>query len=193
VEAEDLTQAGAIGMLSALRTFDPARGDCVEVYVTRRIRGAILDELRALDPLSRDQRRDARAIHGAAHDLEGELGRAPLEDELAARAGVAVERVRTLSALSHAAAPLPLEDPAVDREAVHDVDPADRLTIEQLAGHLTRAVTALSEREQTVLQLYYVEDLSLKEIGGLLGVTESRICQIHGTAVKKLRSLFAQS
>src|SRR5512143_399075 len=114
VDAEDLAQAGIVGMMTALRSYDPARGDCVEIYVTRRVRGAILDELRALDPLSRDQRRDARAVSGVAHALEGELGRTPVEEELAARAGVPVERIRALRVLAHATARVPFDDPCVE-------------------------------------------------------------------------------
>jgi RNA polymerase sigma factor FliA len=193
VEADDLAQAGVIGMLSALRSYDPARGDCVEIYVTRRVRGAILDELRALDPLSRDQRRDARAVSGVAHALEGELGRTPLEEELAARAGVPVERIRALRVLAHATARVPLDDPCVERASTHEGDPTERLTIEKLTARLAGALAELTAREQTVLQLYYVEELSLKEIGGLLGVTESRVCQIHGAAVKRLRAQLGPS
>jgi len=185
VDAEDLAQAGIVGMMSALKSYDPARGDCVEVYVTRRIRGAILDELRALDPLTRDQRRDARAIQTATRTLESELGRAPAEDEVANRCGLLLERIRAVRELTGATTPVPLE------EGLHDqsvrTDPVDRIGFAQLRARLEAAVLRLSERERTIIALYYVEVLSLKEIGGLLGVTESRICQIHGAAVKKLR------
>src|SRR5512134_2305917 len=123
VDAEDLAQAGIVGMMSALRAFDSARGDSVEVYVTRRIRGAILDELRALDPLSRDQRKDARLIQHAQRELETELGRAPAEDEVAARAGLTVARVREVRERSNAATTLPLEGAVLDREESNVVDP----------------------------------------------------------------------
>jgi RNA polymerase sigma factor for flagellar operon FliA len=192
VEAEDLAQAGIVGMMTALKSFDPARGDCVEVYVTRRIRGAILDELRALDPLSRDQRRDARAIQSATRALEGELGRSPAEDEVAARAGLLLDRVRAVRELASATAPMPLDETLHDDEG-RAVDPVERLSFEQLRARLEAAISGLSKREQTVISLYYVEELSLKEIGGLLGVTESRVCQIHGAAVKKLRAALADA
>jgi RNA polymerase sigma factor for flagellar operon FliA len=193
VDAEDLAQAGIVGMMSALRAFDTARGDSVEVYVTRRIRGAILDELRALDPLSRDQRRDARMIQHAQRALEGELGRPPAEDEVAVRAGLSVDRVREVRERSNAATTLPLEGAILDREEAVGVDPLDRLARDKQKTELSTAIGALGAREQTVLSLYYVEELSLKEIGGLLGVTESRVCQIHGVAVKKLRAALAAS
>jgi RNA polymerase sigma factor FliA len=185
VDAEDLAQAGIVGMMSALKSYDPARGDCVEVYVTRRIRGAILDELRALDPLTRDQRRDARAIQTATRQLEVELGRSPAEDEIAARSGLLIDRIRTVRELAGATTPVPLEEGLLD--TVTKTDPIERLSFAQLRLRLEGAVAKLSDRERTIISLYYVEELSLKEIGSLLGVTESRVCQIHGAAVKKLR------
>jgi RNA polymerase sigma factor for flagellar operon FliA len=191
VDAEDLAQAGIVGMMSALRAFDTARGDSVDVYVTRRIRGAILDELRALDPLSRDQRKDARLIQQAQRQLETELGRSPGEDEVAGRAGLSVERVREVRERSNAATTLPLEGAVLDREEAGGQDPLDRLALSKQKRELAAAISGLGAREQTVLSLYYVEELSLKEIGGLLGVTESRVCQIHGVAVKKLRHSLA--
>jgi RNA polymerase sigma factor for flagellar operon FliA len=185
VDAEDLAQAGIVGMMSALKSYDPARGDCVEVYVTRRIRGAILDELRALDPLTRDQRRDARAIQTATRQLEIELGRTPAEDEVAARSGLLIDRIRTVRELAGATTPVPLEEGVLD--SVTKTDPVERLSVAQLRVRLEASVAKLSDRERTIISLYYVEELSLKEIGSLLGVTESRVCQIHGAAVKKLR------
>jgi RNA polymerase sigma factor for flagellar operon FliA len=191
VDAEDLAQAGIVGMMSALRAFDSARGDSVELYVTRRIRGAILDELRALDPLSRDQRKDARAIQQAQRDLEIALGRAPAEDEVAARAGLTVDRVREVRERSNAATTLPLEGAVLDRQESDSADPIEKLARAKQKTELSAAISGLGAREQTVLSLYYVEELSLREIGGLLGVTESRVCQIHGVAVKKLRVTLA--
>jgi RNA polymerase sigma factor for flagellar operon FliA len=185
VDAEDLAQAGIVGMMSALKSYDPARGDCVEVYVTRRIRGAILDELRALDPLTRDQRRDARAIQTTTRQLEVELGRSPAEDEIAARSGILLDRIRAVRELAGATTPVPLEEGVLD--TVTKTDPVERLSFAQLRFRLEGAVAKLSDRERTIISLYYVEELSLKEIGSLLGVTESRVCQIHGAAVKKLR------
>lgn len=193
VDAEDLAQAGIVGMMSALRAFDTARGDSVEVYVTRRIRGAILDELRALDPLSRDQRKDARLIQHAQRELETEIGRSPAEDEVAARAGLSIDRVREVRERSNAATTLPLEGAVLDREESNSIDPLERLARNNQKTALSMAIAALGSREQTVLALYYVEELSLKEIGGLLGVTESRVCQIHGVAVKRLRVSLAAS
>jgi RNA polymerase sigma factor for flagellar operon FliA len=187
VEVSDLAQAGVVGMLGALRSYDPRRGDRVDVYVTRRVRGAILDELRALDPLSRDLRRDARAIRDATRALTGELGRVPDDAEVGRRAGLGAERVALVRERLARAAPVPL-DAAVVAADLSRPDLDEAVALEEHRARLAAAVEGLPGRERMVLSLYYVEELSLKEIGGLLGVTESRVCQIHGGAVKKLRA-----
>ncbi|MBI4511910.1 MAG: FliA/WhiG family RNA polymerase sigma factor [Deltaproteobacteria bacterium] len=188
VDAEDLVQAGVVGMMTALKAFDPGRSGRLDVYVERRIRGAILDELRALDPLSRDQRRDARSIQAATRELETMLGRAPEEDEVALRSGVSVERLRAVRERALAVTPDTLDDERgtalADGQAE---DPVELLALAQSRERLVAALNALPERQRQVLSLYYVEELSLKEIGDLFGVTESRVCQIHGEALKKLR------
>lgn len=188
IDAEDLVQAGVVGMMGALRAFDRSITDSLELYVERRIRGAILDELRALDPLSRDQRKDARAIQAATRQLEAELGRSPEEAEIAARSGLPVERLRVVVARSAAIAPESLDAdgvaPMVDLGAV---DPVELLAASETRERLEEALAELGERERQVVALYYVEELSLKEIGGLFRITESRVCQIHGVAVRKLR------
>ncbi len=154
-----------------------------------RIRGAILDELRALDPLSRDQRRDARAVQHAQRDLETHLGRAATESEVAEKAGVEIDRLRRVRSLTQAIAPTSLDDSM--REVADDRvdDPVENLARGQMRALLADAISKLSEREQLILQLYFVEELALKEIGGLLHVTESRVCQIQGAAVKKLHKI----
>ena len=187
IAAEDLAHAGVLGMMSALRSVDDRRADHADVYVAHRIRGAILDELRALDPLSRDQRRDARTLASATRGLEAELGRAPDDHEVAERAGVTVERLREVRERAAATAPVPLEALPIEREGVTE-DPVERIAVEEQRGALAAAIAELPGRLQTVLSLYYVEELSLKEIGQVLGVSESRVCQIHGMAVKALRS-----
>jgi len=187
IAADDLAHAGVLGMMGALRSFDERRADRADVYVARRVRGAILDELRALDPLSRDQRRDARSLAGATRELETELGRSPDDDEVAARAGLSVERVREVRERAAATASLPLDALPAEREGVTE-DPVERIALEEQRGALAEAIAALPTRLQTVLSLYYVEELSLKDIGHVLGVSESRVCQIHGMAVKELRA-----
>jgi RNA polymerase sigma factor FliA len=189
VDVSDLEQAGLMGLVVAMHAYDASRGFSMDAYLLARIRGAILDELRGLDPLTRDQRRDARALKNARHSLEGELGRAAAEDEIAARAGVSVDRVREVRELEGASAPLSVEAGMIDVADRRTSDPVERIALEQMRVRLAAAITTLGERDQLVLQLYYVEELSLKEIGAVLGVTESRVCQLHGVAVKKLRGI----
>ena len=186
VEVEDLVQAGIVGMMTALRAFDSARTESLELYVERRIRGAILDELRALDPLSRDQRKDARAIDRATRALERELGRAAEESEVAARSGLAIERVRDIKQRSLAITPESLDDDATFADPCA-ADPIARLVFAESRERLTAALEGLTPRERQVVALYYVEELSLREIGGVFGVTESRVCQIHSSAMKKMK------
>jgi RNA polymerase sigma factor FliA len=191
ISADDLAQAGIVGMMTALRTFDASRNDCIESYLLRRVRGAILDELRALDPLSRDQRKDARAISRAARSLEGQLGRPASEDEIAGHTGMNVDRVRAVQGMAGATTPVALET-VFDLRDQGSVDPIENLAVGELREELAEAIGELNERERTIVSLYYVEELSLKEIGSLLGVTESRICQLHGAAVKKLRAALSR-
>jgi RNA polymerase sigma factor for flagellar operon FliA len=193
IDAEDLQHAGVVGLMTALKSYDPKLGDQVDVYVTRRIRGAILDELRALDPLSRDVRRDAKSLRAAERVLENELGRPPDEAELARRAGVAVERVREVRRAATAAATTALHDLTVEMADAASDDPIERIASSEERARLTAAIQALPPRDQTVLSLYYVEELSLKEIGHILGVTESRVCQILGAATRKLRAALSDA
>lgn len=188
VEAADLAQAGALGMWTALRSFDPRRSDGLESYVTRRVRGAMLDELRALDPLTRDERRHAREISTAERELTSELGRTPELAEIAERTGLDEERILGLRGRAALALPLDAAVGVCDEAAV---DPLERVALEELRAALISALADLTEREKTVMSLTLVEGLSSKEIGGLLGVTAARICQIHGSAVAKLRETFA--
>ena len=190
IDAEDLVQAGVVGMIGALRAYDPKRTARLELYVERRVRGAILDELRALDPLSRDQRKDARAIDRAVRSIEHEMGRPATEEELAKRSGLGLDRVREIRERSAAVTPDSLDaERAVTVVDSTACDPIEKIAFERARTELAAALGELPERERQILSLYYVEELSLKEIGEVLGVTESRICQIHGHAVKKLRQI----
>src|SRR5262249_12412304 len=152
-----------------------------------RVGGAILDELRTSDPLSRTQRRDLRKARAAARSLEGELGRTATSDEVAERSGLDLARLRTVERLAHAAASPPTAEPTCEATAYEST------AVAELRRRLAERIAGLPGREQTVLSLYYREGLSLKEIGKLLGVTESRACQIHGSAVRSLRASLADA
>lgn len=196
---EDAMQAGAIGLLQAIDAYRPVSGATFESYAIVRIRGAILDAIRALDGVGRATRETARAIERGIRALEGELGRTPVEAEVAARLGLSLERYRECLRMA-AAVTVSLdeleprsEDPTeavpgeslVDPEGIDPLAAAERQSeIEELKGTITK----LSERQQLVLSLYYQEGLTFKEIGRVLGVTESRVCQIHTETILALRS-----
>lgn len=199
IDVEDLVQVGMIGMLAALKAYDAARGasstvtqgrSSLEAYVERRIRGAIQDELRAMDPLSRDERKDARTLGAASRALEIELARAPEAGEIADRAKMPVARVYALAERLAAISMAPLSE---DLVAGQHVDALTLLSQNETMARVAAAIDQLPERQRTVLALYYLEDLSLNQIAKMLGVTESRVCQISGDAVKRLRVALADA
>lgn len=196
---EDAMQAGVLGLLRAIDAYRPEAAASFESYAILRIRGAILDAVRALDSVGRAGREAARAIQGAIRDLQNELGRAPSEVEVAARLGLTVERYRErLQAASVVTVSLDdadardgddeqpmLGDAAADPNAV---DPAEEAARRDMIKGLVREIGRLGERSRLVLGLYYQDEMTFKEIGQVLGVTESRVCQIHTEAVLALRS-----
>jgi RNA polymerase sigma factor for flagellar operon FliA len=184
---DDLLSAGWLGMAEALQRRRPEmEDDHFEAYASRRVRGAILDYLRCLDPLSRSQRRTRRRMTQAAGGVVGREGRPPTDDEMAAELGVSVEEYRAvdseLAQASLAHAQLTGEERAAATSPEHEVAQSE------LADRAAQAIKTLPERLQMVLSLYYQDELSLREIGGLLGVTESRICQLHSEAVRRIKS-----
>src|SRR6185437_2198696 len=192
IRVDDLVGAGCQGLVDAIARFDVARSEKFESYAELRIRGAMLDELRAHDPLSRDQRAAAKRIATATRVLGARLGRAPGADEVAAEMGISLRAYWDMLATSATAASTPIEDDEDTAVAVRDThaEPADDLLCrKQLADAVTRAVGELPPRLQRVLELHYVEGLTLKQIGEVFGVTESRACQLCGDAIKRLRAL----
>ncbi len=194
VDPGDLVSAGIFGLIDAVERYSPDRGAKFETFAVPRIRGAVLDGLRALDWVPRSVRSKARDVQGAFSELEGTLGRAPSDDELAAHLHLTSEELaRWLTSISSTtvgpldralgagAEPKPLHGPAPESPAVV-VEEADvrRLVREEVRN--------LPEREQLVMSLYYDESLTLSEIGSIIGVTESRVSQIHTKAVLLLRS-----
>lgn len=182
--SDDLWSAGALGLLDAARRFDPARDVRFETFVEHRIRGAMLDELRRLDHLPRRLRAEVDRWRAARRDLSAALHREPGPDELAAALEVSLEEVDELAALAEPL--LPVEE--AEQQARGDEHPDEAIFRTQLAARLAAAIAALPERQQLVVSLRYVEGLSNKEIAGILGVSEPRICQIHGDAMKRLRA-----
>ena len=201
VEEADLISYGLIGLINAIERFDIEREIKFETYAITRIKGAIIDELRALDWVPRSVRARAREIERAHGKLEHRLHRTPTDEEMAAELNLSVEEFQeslvkisnsTVVALDELWA---VSDSSGDQvsllDTLHDPDapdPQQLLAASELKDRLADAIAALPEREKLVIALYYYENLTLREIGEVLGVTESRVSQLHTKAVLRLKS-----
>ena len=197
VEIDDLIQVGMIGLNDALCRFDPAQGVQFETFATQRIRGAMLDELRGSDWMSRGDRKHQRTIETAVHKLEHKLGRAPSETEIAAEMGMKLTEYQELLGKVRGTQLVYLEDMSgddgdedfLDRHMVDaDANPLGRLSDRKMREALVAAIENLPQREQYVMSMYYEHDMNLKEIAAVLGVTESRVCQLHSQSIARLRT-----
>jgi RNA polymerase sigma factor for flagellar operon FliA len=182
---DDLWSAGALGLLEAMRRFDAGRGATFETFAEHRIRGAMLDELRRLDHLPRRLRSRTDDLQKARRKLAASLGREPTTDEVAAELEVDVDEAAAMESLLEAPVTLDSALPFLTTEGSLE-DPM--LRAEALRG-MASAIERLPERLQLVLSLHYVEDLTYKEIGQLLQVSEPRVCQLHADALKKMRAM----
>ncbi|MGW7351169.1 RNA polymerase sigma factor WhiG [Streptomyces sp. Z26] len=205
VEQADFVSSGVFGLIDAIEKFDPDRAIKFETYAITRIRGAMIDELRAMDWIPRSVRQKARAVERAYATLEASLRRTPSEAEVAAEMEISVEELHgvfsqlslanvvALEELSHAGGEggdgLSLMDKLEDTAADDPVEIAEDRELRRL---LARAINTLPDREKTVVTLYYYEGLTLAEIGHVLGVTESRVSQIHTKSVLQLRGKLAE-
>lgn len=199
VEQADLVSYGMFGLIDALEKFEPPRGNKFETYAIPRIKGAIIDELRAMDWVPRSVRFKAREIEKAYADVEAMLKRAPTEKEVAERLGVSVAELHEVISQISFVSVLALDEllsvgtdrgeqiSLLDTLADRGIDPTSGVEGQETRGLLAAAINSLSEREKIVVTLYYFEGLTLAEIGDILGVTESRVCQIHTKAVNQLR------
>lgn len=197
VELDDMIQAGMMGLMDALARFEEAQGTAFEVYAASRIRGAMLDELRANDWLPRSARKNQRDIESAIHRLEGKLKRAPNESEIARELGVSLDQYQEMLNDARGAQLVYFDDigQADDGEdylerhvAEQGADPSDILRDKRFRSALVAAIEELPEREKLLMSMYYEQDMNLREIGAVMGVTESRVCQLHSQAVARLRS-----
>lgn len=196
VQVDDLIQAGLIGLLDALGHYDATQGAMFETYATQRIRGAMLDELRGADWAPRSARRDLRAIEAAMHALEQRLGRAPGEQELADELRLPLAEYQHMLQEARGHQLVYYEDFQQDGDddflerhwADQRPGPLGQIEDEGFRAALVDAIGRLPERERMLMSLYYEEELNLKEIGAVLGVTESRVSQLHSQAVARLRS-----
>ncbi|NIM99943.1 MAG: FliA/WhiG family RNA polymerase sigma factor [candidate division Zixibacteria bacterium] len=204
VELSDLVNTGVIGLIEALSNFDPSRGVKFETYAVPRIRGAILDELRSLDWVPRSTRAKSREIERTVSKLENKLGRPPSARELAKSLKVSSEELfSTLDDVSSTTM-LSLDEliyKEEDNRQVPRVETLEDLSCDNVLGdlekgelktYMTQAVSHLSEQERLVVALYYYEELTLKEIGEVMQISESRVSQIHTKAVFKLRGMIKE-
>jgi RNA polymerase sigma factor for flagellar operon FliA len=197
VQVQDLIQAGAMALLEAARHYDTSHGASFETYAGIRIRGAMLDEVRRLDWAPRSANRTLRRIGEAMRAVELRAGRPASAAEAARELGVDLETYHDMLRKATEARVFSLEDlVGPDEDGAESlpgdaVDPALECLREGLGEAVAEAIGALPERERLVLSLYYEEELNLREIGEVLGVTESRVCQLHGQALARLRSRLA--
>lgn len=196
VQVDDLVQNGMMGLLDAISRFEAGMGAQFETYAAQRVRGAMLDGLRENDWLPRSLRRDFRRIEVAISQLEQQNGRPPSENELAVALGVSLAEYQAMLQDARGHQLISFEDMVEDgdedfleRHLTDDTnEPSKVLEEEGLRRLLVQGIEALPEREKLMMALYYEQDLNLREIGEVMGVTESRVCQLHSQAVARLRA-----
>ena len=198
VELDDLIQVGMIGLADALSRYEASQGVQFDTFASQRIRGAMLDELRENDWMSRSSRKGQKDIERAIHKLEQELGRAPKESEIAVSMDMALDEYQSMLAKVRGTQLIYLEDITPGEEdsesfldryvADPEADPLAVLRDERMRKALVTAIESLPEREQYVMSMYYEHEMNLKEIAAVLEVTESRVCQLHSQAIARLRT-----
>lgn len=196
VQIEDLIQAGMIGLLEASRQYDPSQGASFQTYAGIRIRGAMLDEIRRLDWAPRSVHRKAREVAAAIQEIESRTGRDAKDAEVAEALGISLDEYHQILRDSAATKLFSIDE--LHAETGQAAEPAGAtptplvcLQQEGFQQALAAAIVGLPERERLVMQLYYDEELNLKEIGAVLGISESRVSQIHGRILLKLKAEMA--
>jgi RNA polymerase sigma factor for flagellar operon FliA len=204
IELDDLISSGVIGLMDAIDKYDPTRDNKFKTYAEFRIRGAILDELRAQDWVPRSIRDKAKLLDRTMVNLEAELGRVATDDEVAKALNLSTDEFHELLNQVRPVSLLSIDESQtfsnVDKKSILNIlegcklnNPFNQLNIKSVKDLVTQAIEELPERQRLVLSLYYYEDLNLKEIGKVLRVTESRVSQLHAQAVSRLRNKLAQN
>jgi RNA polymerase sigma factor for flagellar operon FliA len=203
IELDDLISSGVIGLMDAIEKYDPSRDNKFKTYAEFRIRGSILDELRAQDWVPRSVRDKAKMLDRALIELEASLGRSATDDEVAQRLGCSLDDFHDLLNQVKPVSVLSIDDAAtfsnVDKKSILNLlescklsNPFNQLNLKSVKDIVATAIEELPERQRLVLSLYYYEDLNLKEIGRVLRVTESRVSQLHAQAISRLRAKLTQ-
>lgn len=203
IELDDLISSGVIGLMDAIDKYDPTRDNKFKTYAEFRVRGAILDELRAQDWVPRSVRDKAKLLDRTMIDLEAELGRSASDEEVAAKLNMSMDEFHDLVNQVRPVSVLSIDEAAtfssVDKKSILNLlegtklnNPFTQLNIKSVKDIVTKAIEELPERQRLVLSLYYYEDLNLKEIGKVLRVTESRVSQLHAQAISRLRAKLTQ-
>jgi RNA polymerase sigma factor for flagellar operon FliA len=197
VEVDDLIQAGMIGLLDAVNRYEDNHGAQFETYAVQRIRGAMLDELRSSDWMPRSMRQNMRKIEDALNTLQQRLGRSPTESEVAKQLKVSLAQYQDLLADGGGHQLVYYEDFHESDSSEHFLDrycsdstddPLQALMNTGFRAAVIDAINALPEREKILMGLYYEQELNLKEIGAIMNVSESRVCQLHSQAVSRMRA-----
>ena len=194
VDLDDLIHAGVMGLFDAVTKYDGTKNVVFHAYAKHRIKGAILDSLRQLDWASRDLRKRQKKVDATVRELSTKLGRPPSDTEVAQQLGVGMERWRRMQMEMRTVGPVS-STPAPDQEGERsqefaekpDYQPDHIVEHRELQSTLARAIGTLPARYQKVVSLYYTDDMTMKEIGDVLGVNESRVSQIHKTALQKMQ------
>ena len=193
IQVDDLIQSGMVGLIEASKNYDPSQGASFETYAGIRVRGAMLDDVRHADWSPRSLHRKMRQVREAIHDIENETGRDAKDQEIAERLEISLDDYHAIRRDSSNAQIFSLdqteEDPGQqNRIRSAQSEPLESLQDSSFKTSLAEVITTLSEREQMVMSLYYNDELNLKEIGLVLEISESRVCQIHSQALNNIRS-----
>lgn len=205
VDRDDLASTGILGLIKAVDHFDPSRGVKFETYASYLIRGEIMESLRERDPASRSLRKKMREMTRVVTELSAFLHRAPRADEIAAAMGMSLGDYQAFQQRARSTDVVSLEesieaDPQVEARAMladepgllHLGDPAAAMERKEFLQSISASLDLLPEREQVILALYYGQELTLKEIGAVFGITESRVCQLHSQALRRLKASMEQ-
>ncbi|MDM3870972.1 RNA polymerase sigma factor FliA [Porticoccus sp. W117] len=189
VDVNDLIQVGMMGLLEASKNYAASQGASFQTYASIRIRGAMLDELRRSDWTPRSVQRKARQLATATREVEGQHGRSASDTEVASHMGIGIDEYHSMLRDTAACRVTGFDDQPLGTDvAVDESSPLQQLQNTGFKESLADAIGQLPEREKLVMSLYYDEELNLREIGEVLGVSESRVCQIHSQALTRLRS-----